>query len=75
MMPTPELRGSHRADLRPSDLVLTGSVTANGPRRGRLVAQRNLTKGKIGGLATERDRCVREAGRTRISPRRKVSRS
>jgi 2-keto-4-pentenoate hydratase/2-oxohepta-3-ene-1,7-dioic acid hydratase in catechol pathway len=49
-------------ELRPGDLVLTGSPAGNGAHWGVFLADGDLLEGSITGLGTQRNRCVQEAG-------------
>ena len=47
-------------ELRPGDLVLTGSPAGNGMHWGVFLADGDLLEGEITGLGTQRNRCVRK---------------
>jgi 2-keto-4-pentenoate hydratase/2-oxohepta-3-ene-1,7-dioic acid hydratase in catechol pathway len=47
-------------ELRPGDLVLTGSPAGNGMHWGVFLAEGDLIEGEITGLGTQRTRCVRK---------------
>jgi 2-keto-4-pentenoate hydratase/2-oxohepta-3-ene-1,7-dioic acid hydratase in catechol pathway len=49
-------------DLRPGDLVLTGSPPGNGMHWGVFLAEGDLLEGEIAGLGTQRNHCVRKHG-------------
>jgi 2-keto-4-pentenoate hydratase/2-oxohepta-3-ene-1,7-dioic acid hydratase in catechol pathway len=49
-------------ELRPGDLVLTGSPAGNGMHWGVFLAEGDLIEGEITGLGTQRNRCVRKQG-------------
>lgn len=48
------------AELRPGDLVLTGSPAGNGASRGIFLKPGDVMEGTITGLGTQRNRCVAE---------------
>jgi 2-keto-4-pentenoate hydratase/2-oxohepta-3-ene-1,7-dioic acid hydratase in catechol pathway len=48
------------AELRPGDLVLTGSPAGNGAHWGVFLAEGDLIEGEITHLGTQRNRCVRK---------------
>jgi len=48
------------AELRPGDLVLTGSPAGNGASHGVFLRPGDLMEGEITGLGTQRNRCVAE---------------
>lgn len=61
MMPTPELHASCRADQGPSNRARTGSIAANGPRRGRLLNGGDVMESTVVTcLGRQRNRCVSE---------------
>jgi 2-keto-4-pentenoate hydratase/2-oxohepta-3-ene-1,7-dioic acid hydratase in catechol pathway len=45
-------------ELRPGDLVLTGSPAGNGMHWGVFLAEGDLIEGEISGLGVQRNRCV-----------------
>ena len=47
-------------ELRPGDLVLTGSPAGNGAHWGVYLTEGDVLEGEITGLGTQRNRCVRE---------------
>ena len=47
-------------ELRPGDLVLTGSPAGNGAHWGVYLAEGDLIEGEITGLGAQRNRCVRK---------------
>jgi 2-keto-4-pentenoate hydratase/2-oxohepta-3-ene-1,7-dioic acid hydratase in catechol pathway len=47
-------------ELRPGDLVLTGSPAGNGAHWGVFLAEGDVLEGEITGLGRQRNRCVRE---------------
>ena len=47
-------------ELRPGDLVLTGSPAGNGMHWGVFLSEGDLIESEITGLGTQRNRCVRE---------------
>jgi 2-keto-4-pentenoate hydratase/2-oxohepta-3-ene-1,7-dioic acid hydratase in catechol pathway len=49
-------------ELRPGDLVLTGSPAGNGAHWGVFLAEGDLIEGEITGLGAQRNRCVRKPG-------------
>jgi 2-keto-4-pentenoate hydratase/2-oxohepta-3-ene-1,7-dioic acid hydratase in catechol pathway len=49
-------------ELRPGDLVLTGSPAGNGMHWGVFLAEGDLIEGEITGLGTQRNRCVSKHG-------------
>jgi 2-keto-4-pentenoate hydratase/2-oxohepta-3-ene-1,7-dioic acid hydratase in catechol pathway len=49
-------------ELRPGDLVLTGSPAGNGAHWGVFLAEGDLIEGAITGLGTQRNRCVSQHG-------------
>jgi 2-keto-4-pentenoate hydratase/2-oxohepta-3-ene-1,7-dioic acid hydratase in catechol pathway len=48
------------AELRPGDLVLTGSPAGNGAHHGVFLKPGDVMEGAITGLGTQRNRCVAE---------------
>jgi len=50
-------------ELRPGDLVLTGSPAGNGASHGVFLAPGDVMEGTITGLGVQRNRCVAEASR------------
>jgi 2-keto-4-pentenoate hydratase/2-oxohepta-3-ene-1,7-dioic acid hydratase in catechol pathway len=48
------------AEVRPGDIVLTGSPAGNGAAHGVFLAPGDLIEGTITGLGTQRNRCVAE---------------
>jgi 2-keto-4-pentenoate hydratase/2-oxohepta-3-ene-1,7-dioic acid hydratase in catechol pathway len=50
------------AELRPGDVVLTGSPAGNGASHGVFLAPGDVVEGTITGLGTQRNVCVAEAG-------------
>ena len=48
------------AELRPGDLLLTGSPAGNGASRGVFLQPGDVMEGTISGLGTQRNRCVAE---------------
>lgn len=54
---------SSRVDLRPGDLLLTGSPAGNGSHWGRFLTEGDVMEGEVTGLRRQRNRCVREAVR------------
>jgi 2,4-didehydro-3-deoxy-L-rhamnonate hydrolase len=64
------------AELRPGDLVLTGSPAINGAGFGVFLKRGGLMEGAITGRGAQRNRCVAEtapagSGAARAGPRRK----
>jgi len=53
---------SEVAELRPGDLVLTGSPAGNGASHGIFLRPGDVIEGEITGLGMQRNRCVAEAG-------------
>ena len=51
---------SHRVQLLPGDLVLTGSPAGNGTHWNRFLNDGDVMEGEITGLGRQRNRCVRE---------------
>lgn len=51
---------SNVAELHPGDLVLTGSPAGNGASHGVFLKPGDVMEGTIGGLGTQRNRCVAE---------------
>ena len=51
---------SHVAELRPCDLVLTGSPAGNGASHGTFLKPGDVMEGTITGLGTQRNTCVAE---------------
>jgi len=49
------------AEVRPGDIVLTGSPAGNGASHGIFLRPGDLIEGSITGLGTQRNRCVAEA--------------
>lgn len=49
---------SHTTQLRPGDVVLTGSPAGNGFHHGRMLRAGDVMEGTITGLGTQRTRCV-----------------
>ncbi|MGW2343183.1 fumarylacetoacetate hydrolase family protein [Streptomyces sp. NPDC001661] len=54
---------SQSVQLRPGDLVLTGSPAGNGMHWGRLLRDGDVMDGSITGLGAQRTRCVAEVAR------------
>jgi 2-keto-4-pentenoate hydratase/2-oxohepta-3-ene-1,7-dioic acid hydratase in catechol pathway len=50
-------------ELRPGDLVLTGSPAGNGAHWGVFLAEGDVLEGEITGLGRQRNSCVRERER------------
>jgi 2-keto-4-pentenoate hydratase/2-oxohepta-3-ene-1,7-dioic acid hydratase in catechol pathway len=50
------------AELRPGDLVLTGSPAGNGAHWGVFLSEGDLIESEITGLGAQRNRCVRKSG-------------
>jgi 2-keto-4-pentenoate hydratase/2-oxohepta-3-ene-1,7-dioic acid hydratase in catechol pathway len=50
-------------ELRPGDLVLTGSPAGNGMHWGVFLAEGDLLEGEITGLGVQRNRCVSKPGK------------
>ena len=48
------------AELRPGDLVLTGSPAGNGASHGVFLRAGDVMEGEITGLGMQRNRCVAE---------------
>jgi len=48
------------AELRPGDMLLTGSPAGNGVHHGRFLAPGDVITGEIAGLGRQRNRCVAE---------------
>jgi 2-keto-4-pentenoate hydratase/2-oxohepta-3-ene-1,7-dioic acid hydratase in catechol pathway len=48
------------AELRPGDLLLTGSPAGNGASHGVFLQPGDVMEGTITGLGTQRNRCVAE---------------
>lgn len=46
-------------ELRPGDLLMTGSPAGNGAHYGRFLAPGDVLEGEISGLGTQHNRCVR----------------
>lgn len=57
---------SNVAELRPGDLVLTGSPAGNGASHGIFLAPGDLIEASISGLGRQRNRCVAELGARRV---------
>jgi 2-keto-4-pentenoate hydratase/2-oxohepta-3-ene-1,7-dioic acid hydratase in catechol pathway len=55
-------------ELRPGDLVLTGSPAGNGMHWGVFLAEGDLLEGEISGLGTQRNRCVGKPGKPGATP-------
>ena len=55
---------SEVAELRPGDLVLTGSPAGNGASHGVFLRPGDVMEGEITGLGMQRNRCVAEADAT-----------
>jgi len=55
-------------ELRPGDLVLTGSPAGNGAHWGVFLAAGDVLEGEITGLGRQRNRCVREREKTQERP-------
>jgi 2,4-didehydro-3-deoxy-L-rhamnonate hydrolase len=53
---------SNVAELRPGDLVLTGSPAGNGASLGVFLAPGDVMEGTITGLGEQRNVCVAEVG-------------
>lgn len=53
---------SHRVELLPGDLLLTGSPAGNGAHFGRFLQPGDVMEGTISGLGTQRNRCVAASG-------------
>lgn len=53
---------SHRVELLPGDLLLTGSPAGNGAHFGRFLQPGDVMEGTISGLGTQRSRCVAAPG-------------
>jgi 2,4-didehydro-3-deoxy-L-rhamnonate hydrolase len=51
---------SEAAELRPGDLVLTGSPAGNGASHGVFLKPGDVMEGEITGLGVQRNRCVAE---------------
>jgi 2-keto-4-pentenoate hydratase/2-oxohepta-3-ene-1,7-dioic acid hydratase in catechol pathway len=51
------------AELRPGDVLLTGSPAGNGVHHGRFLRPGDLIESEITGLGRQRNRCVAEAAR------------
>jgi hypothetical protein len=47
-------------ELRPGDIVLTGSPAGNGASHGIFLAAGDLMEGTVTGLGAQRNRCVAE---------------
>jgi len=56
-------------ELRPGDLVLTGSPAGNGAHWGVFLAEGDLIEGEITGLGTQRNRCIRKPATRQESDR------
>jgi 2-keto-4-pentenoate hydratase/2-oxohepta-3-ene-1,7-dioic acid hydratase in catechol pathway len=56
-------------ELRPGDLVLTGSPAGNGTHWGVFLAEGDLIEGEISGLGGQRNRCVRKPATRQESDR------
>ncbi len=54
-------------ELRPGDLLLTGSPAGNGVHHGRFLRPGDVLEGEITGLGRQRNRCVAEAARQGIA--------
>lgn len=61
-------------ELRPGDLVLTGSPAGNGMHWGVFLAEGDLLEGEITGLGAQRNRCVRQHGVREPATRQEASR-
>jgi 2-keto-4-pentenoate hydratase/2-oxohepta-3-ene-1,7-dioic acid hydratase in catechol pathway len=53
---------SRFAELRPGDMVITGSPPGNGSHWGRYLRPGDVMECEIDGLGVQRTRCVAEAG-------------
>jgi len=53
---------SHRVELLPGDLVLTGSPAGNGAHWNRFLEEGDVIDSEITGLGRQHNRCVREQG-------------
>lgn len=51
---------SSRVNLRPGDLLLTGSPAGNGSHWGRFLTEGDVMEGEVTGLGRQRNRCVKE---------------
>ena len=51
---------SSKVNLRPGDLLLTGSPAGNGSHWGRLLEEGDVMESEVTGLGRQRNRCVRE---------------
>jgi 2,4-diketo-3-deoxy-L-fuconate hydrolase len=51
---------SSKVNLRPGDLLLTGSPAGNGSHWGRLLEEGDVMESTVTGLGRQRNRCVRE---------------
>ncbi|MGH3296542.1 MAG: fumarylacetoacetate hydrolase family protein, partial [Trebonia sp.] len=56
-------------ELRPGDLVLTGSPAGNGAHWGVFLAEGDLVEGEISGLGAQRNRCVSKTTSRQASDR------
>src|SRR4051794_39369875 len=56
------------AELRPGDLVLTGSPAGNGAKHGVFLAPGDVMEGEITGLGAQRNRCVAEDPAAAMAP-------
>jgi 2-keto-4-pentenoate hydratase/2-oxohepta-3-ene-1,7-dioic acid hydratase in catechol pathway len=61
---------SEAAELRPGDLVLTGSPAGNGASHGVFLKPGDVMEGEITGLGRQRNRCVAEAAPAEPGPAR-----
>ena len=61
---------SSRVSLRPGDLILTGSPAGNESHWGRFLTDGDVMEGEVTGLGWQRNRCVREADRVAVPPRK-----
>jgi 2-keto-4-pentenoate hydratase/2-oxohepta-3-ene-1,7-dioic acid hydratase in catechol pathway len=59
---------SHRVQLLPGDLVLTGSPAGNGAHHGVFLRPGDVMEGAITGLGVQRNRCVAEEAPRASSP-------
>lgn len=59
-------------ELRPGDLLLTGSPAGNGVHHGRFLRPGDVIESEITGLGTQRNVCVAEAGEIASPPAREL---
>lgn len=59
---------SEIAELRPGDLVLTGSPAGNGAHHGTFLSPGDVLEGRIEGLGVQRNRCIAERAAPASTP-------